>query len=192
MQLKLYVPKLLDLNTINKVMLDAPHGQLMAEQVYGDANDLFSMVAPQIYYNVMEDNKIRQHLSLNDKVKQYLVDENLNELLSCNHDVLYCLAEELAQEELARVGLDTDEVQLLNCTEKHMSDLIVKHNQWDMHINNNQGTLQWCISQMYDITANAILTPLVDSFTHKYQHAPSEIEVNVLSPTVLGVRCPTF
>ncbi len=185
MSLHLFLPSMVNLSRVNKTMLGAPHGDLIATQFYGGAQDLLSIVTPQVYYSAIEKSPNLSNLFIDKKLKDFIVNEIVADLESNNHDVMYSIAEELAEEDLRQV--DHTEAQLLNQTEQRFSRLMNQYNQWDSAM--TYGTLYTTIDRMTDFVTNNCLHAIVDNLVKRYNYLPSDISAMAVGPTVLKIQC---
>lgn len=188
-EIKLFVPKLMAIEHLNKIMKQAPHGALIVDSVYGSAANLFSVVMPQIYFSAMEkaDGK-HKNLYIDPRTRQSIINDIGGDLLSSNYDVMYSIAESLAEDDVKLSNISQYNVEYLNATQKHLDALMQKYNEWDSFMSTKNSTLEHCLDSMITIADEAIIHPLVERLKQRYTHMPYDINVDVIGPTILKVQ----
>jgi hypothetical protein len=193
-QINLFIPELRKLEFVNSIMKQAPYGDLITTHLLGHQPviGLFNLVFPQIYYSCLEkaDGKSK-NLYVDPNMRDFIIKEICNDIENSNYDVMYGVAEELAQEELERKNFSDRieaETNLLNETQVQFNKLMEYYNEWDSHVSKNNSTLAHCVDEMITIADNSVVYPLVDKLIKRYTHLPYDINVDIKKQSILEVK----
>lgn len=185
MAFKIYSPGVMDFKRLNDTMVLSPNGLLITEQLYGGAASLSCLVIPQVYYSAVEKSPNLSNLHIDTKLKSFICNEIVNDLESNNCDVMFSIAEDLAQSIMGANKID--EQHLEDITHMQYETLMEKYNQWDNA--HPYGTLNYVVNEMIQTVSDKILHPVVDSLVRRYACLPSEIYTEIVGPNILEIKC---